>query len=95
MYVYQSKSRSTAVLLEVLPFFMGLLGVGWLYSGQTTTGLLWLVGFVIWNTFAVVADLLTFGIFACFHLLANLGLVVISAVSLSNYTQQHPELFKA
>ncbi len=94
-YAYPPKSRGTALILEILPFFFGFLGIGWLYAGNTTAGVLWLLSFLAWNLFAVVADVLTVGFFACIHIPANFALGLVSAVSLSNYTRAHPELFGA
>ncbi|MGB8648437.1 MAG: hypothetical protein WCF84_24590 [Anaerolineae bacterium] len=92
-YATPAKSRGTALVLEILPFFISLMGIGWLYAGNTTAGVLWLVGFLVWNAMAVLLDFLTLGIFACLHIPINIALVVVSAITLNNYTRQHPELF--
>ncbi len=94
-YAYPVKSRGTALILEILPFFVSILGIGWIYAGNTSAGILWLVGYLMWNGFATVLDIVTFGIFACIHLPMNFVLLLISAISLNNYTHQHPELFGA
>ncbi len=94
-YAYPVKSRGTALILEILPFFVSVLGVGWIYAGNTTAGILWLIGYFLWNGFAVVLDILTLGFFGCIHVPMNIVLLLISTISLNNYTHQHPELFGA
>jgi hypothetical protein len=43
------KDRSIAIILEILPGLFGILGIGWIYSGKTGTGLAWLIGYLIWS----------------------------------------------
>jgi hypothetical protein len=87
------KSRGTALLLEILPGLFGFLGFGWIYGGNTTTGLLWLAGMIVWDMIAVLIDVLSAGL-ACFCTVpVNLALIAVSSMLLSTYTKQHPELF--
>ncbi len=93
---YPRISRGTALFVELFVWFIfGSLfpGVGWLYAGNTTVGVLLLLGSVFWNTFAVILDIFTFGFFLCLHVPANIALIVVSAIALNNYTRRHPELF--
>lgn len=88
-----SKDRSIALILEILPGLFGFLGFGWIYSGNTTTGVLWLVLFLIWAVIALVISVVTGGIGLICILPINIACIAISAVSLNNYTKSHPELF--
>ncbi len=99
-YVYPVKSRGLALALEILPWFfswigLGFLGIGWLYAGNVTTGILWLVGFFSWNIIAILLDVVSMGFFVCLHIPTNIALVIISAVNLNTYARKHPELFGA
>jgi hypothetical protein len=49
-------NKGTALVLEILPAIFGIFGIGWLYSGKTSTGLILLVsGFVfIWGGYAAI-----------------------------------------
>jgi hypothetical protein len=93
-YVFRPpKDRSVALILEILPGLFGFLGFGWIYSGNTHTGIMWLIGVFIWDILAVIIDIATGG-FGCFCTLPiNVILIAISASSLNTYTKQHPELF--
>ncbi len=88
------KSRGTSLLLEILPWLVGFLGVGWLYAGNTNTGILWLAGFLIWNVIAVIIDVVTLGLFLCLHGPVNIALLILSAVQLNNYMRLHPDQFR-
>lgn len=89
----QKKDKSLTIILEILPAFFGIMGIGWLYGGNTNAGLAWLIGFLIWNGIALFLDFITFGIFLCVHIPVNLGLIALSTILLNNYTKQHPEVF--
>jgi zinc-ribbon domain len=87
------KDRSIALILEILPGLFGFIGFGWMYSGNTTAGLIWLISVLIWDFIGVGIVLLTGGL-ACFCTVpANLVLIAASASFLNSYTHQHPELF--
>ncbi len=88
-----AKDRSIALILEILPGLFGFLGFGWIYSGNTNTGIGWLVGFFVWDVIAIVIIAATAG-FGCFVTVpVSLAIVALSASSLNTYTKQHPELF--
>jgi hypothetical protein len=81
--------------LEILPGLFGFIGFGWIYSGNTSTGITWLVSVLVWDFIAFFIVALTAG-FGCFVTVpVNIVLVSISASSLNTYTKQHPELFGA
>jgi TM2 domain-containing membrane protein YozV len=88
-----AKDRSIALILEILPGLFGFLGFGWIYSGNTSTGILWLVLFLIWAVIALIISVVTGGIGLICILPVNIACIVASAVSLNNYTRKHPELF--
>ncbi len=89
------KDRTLALVAEILPGIFGFLGIGWIYSGNTTAGILTLIGFLGWNFIALILDALTVGLFLCLHLPANLIAVAVSSFLLYNYTKKHTELFGA
>lgn len=87
------KDRNVAIILEILPGLFGLYGFGWIYSGNTGTGIMLLVGGLIWAVIVVIAATITASV-ACFCTVpVNLIAVAVSATMLNNYTKNHPELF--
>jgi len=87
------KDRSVAYILEILPGLFGILGIGWLYAGNTGVGIAWLIGVLLWDVFAIIIDIASVG-FGCFcSVPVNIVLITLSSVLLSNYVKQHPELF--
>jgi hypothetical protein len=87
------KDKNIALILEILPGLFGLLGFGWIYSGNTNTGILWLIGYLLFSIFAVIIDVATGGL-ACFCTFpVNIVAIVLSATSLNKYIKAHPELF--
>ena len=87
------KDRSIALILEILPGLFGFLGIGWIYSGNTTAGVIWLIGFLIWTAMATLISVLTGGIGIICWLPISIALITVSAVTLNNYTKKHPDLF--
>jgi TM2 domain-containing membrane protein YozV len=88
-----SKDRNLALVLEILPGLFGILGIGWIYSGKTSTGIAWLVGYLIWVGIAIAAGVIS-GFMACFCTVPiNLICVGISAYSLNNYLKSNPHYF--
>lgn len=87
------KDKSIALILEILPGLFGFLGFGWIYSNQTTTGVVWLVSMFIWTIIAVIILIITAG-FGCFCTLpVSITMIIISAASLNSHIKKHPELF--
>jgi len=88
-----SKDRSIALILEILPGIFGFLGFGWIYSGNTTTGLLWLIFFLLWVVVSFILVLITGGLAAICTLPIHITCVALSSISLNNYAKNHPEIF--
>jgi len=87
------KDRNTALVLEILPGLFGILGIGWIYSGKTSTGIAWLIGYLVWVAIAIIAAVIT-GSMACFCTVPiNLICVGISAYYLNSYAKSNPQLF--
>jgi hypothetical protein len=81
------------MVLEILPGLFGFLGFGWIYSGNTSTGVAWLIGMLVWDVIAIIVAVIS-GSLACICTVPiSLVLIAISASSLSKYTKAHPQLF--
>ena len=90
-----AKDRSLALILEIIPALFGIFGIGWIYAGNTTAGIIWLISVLIWDAIVIAVVLFTGGI-ACFCTVPiNLALIAISAMMLNNYTKEHTELFRS
>jgi len=89
------KERGLALMLEILPALVGVFGIGWIYSGNVTVGVVLLIGMLLWEGLALVVALFTLGIGCLCVIPINLVVIVASAFLLYNYTRQHPELFGA
>jgi hypothetical protein len=87
------KDRSLAIVLEVVPGLFGLLGIGWIYSGFTSAGIAWLVGFLIWNIIALVICIFTVGVGCLCTLPVNLVVLIASVMALNSQIQDHSEQF--
>ena len=92
-YTKPAKDRTLTIVLEVIGGLFGFLGIGWLYAGNTTVGILWMVGFWVGNILALVLDFVTVGLFTCIHVPLAIAALPLSAFLLYNYTKQHPEVF--
>jgi TM2 domain-containing membrane protein YozV len=88
------KSKSTAILLEVLPGLIGILGIGWFYAGKTGTGILVLIGMLIWDVVALAIGVGTVGIGLLCLAPVHLVFIGVSSFMLNNYAKNHPELFE-
>lgn len=87
------KDKSIAMILEILPGLFGLYGFGWIYSGNSSTGIMLLVGGLIWDFIAILSGVLTAG-FACFCTIpVNILVITFSSMRLNTYIKEHPELF--
>ncbi len=89
------KDRSLAIILEILPGIFGILGLGWLYSGNVGAGIGWLMGMLFWDLIAMIVAAFTTGVGLLCTVPISILLLVLSAVSLNGYTKKHPELFGA
>jgi len=87
------KDGGIAFCLEILPGLAGLFGIGWIYSGNTSTGVILLAGGIFWFLIIVVAAFITASAACLCTVPLSLVGTAISSVMLNNYTKQHPELF--
>ena len=87
------KDRSVALILEILPGLFGFLGFGWIYSGNTSTGIMWLVGLLVWDVMAFIIIALTGGLGFICTVPISIVIIALSASSLNTYSKHHPELF--
>lgn len=88
-----AKDRSVALILELLPGLFGFLGFGWIYCGNTSTGLLWLGGMLAWVIIALIILTFSLGVGCVCIVPVNIALIALSVSSLNAYMKQHPELF--
>jgi hypothetical protein len=88
-----AKQRSSAIILEALLGLFSLPGIGWMYAGNTTVGVVLLVVFLVAQCIMFSLDFVTATLFTCIHVPVWLLTAVISSVMLYNYTKQHPETF--
>lgn len=88
------KDKGLTLILEILPGLFGFLGIGWIYAGETTKGIIWLVSFLVWHLLIVLpVSLLTAGIGLCVTIPIDLAVIAISATTLNSHVKQHPEIF--
>jgi hypothetical protein len=85
----QQKDPNTAFLIELIGGFFGLLGLGYLWIGQTNDGLIRLIAWLVYNIVAWIAIvLLMVVVVGCFcvpvQLLIQIGIPVWSAFTLKN-----------
>lgn len=92
-YQRPPKDRSLALVLEILPGLFGFLGFGWIYAGNTSAGIGWLIGYLVWTIFAAVLDAVTAGIFLCVHVPVTILFLVLSPVNLNKYMKTRPDIF--
>lgn len=78
----QLRWNSTPVVIEAIAALFGLFGLGWLYAGRNPTGILLLVGGLLWD--AIGLALLSTGIGAICFLPVHAIFVTVSAVRLSS-----------
>lgn len=87
------KDKSIALILEILPGLFGFLGFGWIYIGQTSTGLIWLIGYLVWMVFAVIINVITGGIACLCTVPIGIVALAVSAYFLNENMKKRPELF--
>ncbi len=87
------KDRSIAIILEILPGFFTLLGIGWIYAGQITTGVIILVTGIVFNCIFVIIGAATAGITFCFTVPLQWAAVGLSTYLLYQHTKNQPDIF--
>ena len=92
-YPRPPKDRSIAIILELLPGFFALLGIGWIYAGQITTGVIILVTDIVFNCIFAAIGAATAGITFCFTLPLQLAAIGLSTYLLYQHTKKRPDLF--
>jgi len=88
-------NKGTALVLEILPAFLGIYGIGWLYAGKVSTGLILLIiGLVvIWGSYAAIflVGMITLGfgfLCVCFVIILQILIAILSVLSLNNVLER-------
>jgi TM2 domain-containing membrane protein YozV len=88
-----TKDRTLALVLELIPAFFGFFGIGWMYGGNMTVGLIALIGVIVWNVIGLVIAFFTAGFSLCCTVPLNMAFMAVSGYFLYDYTNKHPETF--
>jgi TM2 domain-containing membrane protein YozV len=88
------KEKSTAFILEILLGLFGISGIGWIYAGQTGTGVAFLIGMLVWMVIAGVVGVLTVGVGCVCTVPINLVIVGVSTMMLNQHMQRNPDQFR-
>lgn len=78
------KSKSTALILEVVAGLFGFLGIGWIYAGETQKGIVILVGNLVVQLLVLIFTVF-FGVICTIPLSAG-----ISAYLLNEHIKKSP-----
>jgi hypothetical protein len=84
----QQNNNTLAIVLEVVGGLFGIFGIGWLISGETKTGLMFLIGGLIWIAVAVVLTIVTLGIGLVCIFPIDIGILITSTLLLNNKLKQ-------
>lgn len=89
-----TSKKDGALIAEILCSLFGVFGVGWLIGGETTTGVLLLIGsFVLYWPIIFGGTLITFGLgLICLGPLA-IGLIILNALLLNNKLKRKATMF--
>lgn len=87
-YYRPPKDKTWGYLLEII-----IPGLGWIYSGNTNTGVPLLIGMVVWNIIAGIIDTVTAGVFLCVDIPVDIIVIVISVTKLTEYMKTRTDLF--
>jgi len=83
------KDPAMAALIEVLcGFLLGFLGMGWIYAGEITRGLVTLVGYWLLLIVLAVVAMATLGLGLCLVLPLHVAIVAYSAISVKRHVEQ-------
>lgn len=93
--VQPAKDRSLALILEILPGLFGFLGFGWIYSGNTSTGIMWLIGFLVWDVISIIVAVFSASLGLICTLPISIALIALSASRLNSYTKNNPQIFRS
>ena len=80
-----TNKKTEALVVEIIASFFGIYGIGWLMAGETTTGVLLLIGsFVLYWPIFIVGSILTVGLgLVCLGPLA-IAAIIVNAILLNN-----------
>ena len=84
----QQDNTTLAIILEVVGGIFGIFGIGWLVSGNTSTGLMFLIGGFVWLAIAIVLSVVTFGIGLICIWPVDLAIMITSVIMLNNRLKQ-------
>lgn len=87
------RNRKLALAVEIGGALFGLFGLGWIYAGNTAFGFVLLLAGLAWVGISLFVGALTVGISCLFTVPITLVVIVVNAVMLNKYIDQHPELF--
>jgi TM2 domain-containing membrane protein YozV len=79
-----AKSKSTALILEVVAGLFGFLGIGWIYAGETQKGILILIGNFVLQGLVLIFTLF-FGVLCTIPISAG-----VSAYLLNEHIKKSP-----
>ncbi|OQA17358.1 MAG: Oxoglutarate dehydrogenase inhibitor [Chloroflexi bacterium ADurb.Bin360] len=92
-YGYPTKSKSTGMLLEIGIGLFALMGFGWIYAGQTSTGVILLILNLMLNIGYWLVGAATVGISLFCTIPLQIAAVVLSASMLNSYMNKNPDKF--
>jgi TM2 domain-containing membrane protein YozV len=87
-YARPAKDPNSAMIIELVGTFFGLMGLGWLYAGHTNRGIIALVTWLVVVVVAALISVLTGGLFACLWLPAQIAAAVISALQVKQAVER-------
>jgi len=77
------RDKTLPILLEVIPGLFGLYGIGWLVSGFTSTGLMLLIGGIVFGVIMVIVSIFTLGLGLLCWGPINLAVMITSTIVLN------------
>lgn len=80
-------------IIAAIVGIIGVYGIGWLSVGQTRTGLILLIGMLVWAAFSIAAGIYTGGLTPYITIPVNVLVIVISGISLNGYMNKNPDAF--
>ncbi len=81
---------STAFVLELVLGLFGFLGIGWVYAGRTTLGLVMLVGWWVIVIGGLGGSFVTGGLGCCLWLPVHVGAPIVSALLVRSEIEKNP-----
>jgi hypothetical protein len=84
----QSDSTDTiTMVIEIIFGIFGALGMGWLYAGNITVGVIAFVGYLIWLGVELLVTSVTLGFAACLFIPLNLVIAIVSGIKARDYVR--------